>query len=243
MSESNSQEADGDRLERIQSIVQDDYERIQNTDDPFVVLNLSSDAAPEQVRDRYERYERFYRAENFQRLGDMDLTRKALDIRRTIGRAMVEIQSQMEADIDTEHVPAGEDPGPDLPDVDPDAAAMGDIYFRDGLTYLRIGDLETALDYFQRASDYDPSRGIILANLAYTKFKLDPTNDEIVEETGRNLSRAASMEPDNPEIFALLARYGINTRDDDTAERALARLEALDPHHPRLEKLKKRANF
>ncbi len=242
MSETDDKSDHSDRLKRIQSIVQEDFERIQNTDNPFLALNLSADATPSTVRERYERYERFYRAENFQRLGDMDLTRKALDIRRAIGRAMVEIQSQFEDREVSEEAPSTE-ARPELPDVDSDAAAMGDIYFRDGLTYLRLGDLTTACDYFQRASDYDPSRGIILANLAYTRFKIDPTNDKVVEETGRSLSRAASMEPDNPEIFALLARYGINTRSQQTADRALTRLEALAPNHPRLDKLKKRANF
>ncbi len=241
MSDVDSEDDNESRLERIQGIVEEDFERIQSTDDPFVVLNLSEQATPEEVRDRYERYERFYRAENFQRLGDMDLTRKALDIRRTIGRAMVEIQSMFEQRSEAEH--QAKKAFSELPDVDPDAAAMGDIYFRDGLSFLRLGDLESARQHFQRASDYDPSRGIIIANLAYTEFKLDPTNDEVVEQTGRNLQRAANVEPKNPEIFVLLARFGINTRDQKTARSALERLEKLNPSHPRLKALKKRAKL
>ncbi len=230
-----------ERIERIQAIVEEDYERIQETSDPYVVLNLDSAVGPEEVRDRYERYERFYRAENFQRLGNMDLTRKALDVRRAIGRAMVQIQSRYDRNSSSPMPSFSTDP--DLPEVDDNAAAMGDIYFRDGLSYLRLGDYNSACDYFQRACDYDPSRGIILANLAYTQFKKDPTNPEVVDETGRNLRRSASMAPDNAEVFVLLARFGINTRDTQIAQGAIERIEKIAPAHPRLKRLKKRANF
>ena len=235
MSKVDSPDEHTDRSERIRSIVREDFERIQDTSNPYVVLNLTGEATMEEVRDRYDRYERFYRAENFQRLGNMDLTRKALDVRRAIGRAMVQIQSRP----DTDAKPVA----PDLPDIDPEAEAMGDIYLRDGLTYLRLGDFNAAREYFQRACDYDPSRGIILANLAYTRFKLDPTNKPLKEEAGRGLQRAAKMEPDNPEIFALLARFGINTRNQEMSHRALEQLEALKPNHPLLPSLKKRAKY
>lgn len=231
------------RIGRIQAIVQEDYERIQDNDDPFVILNLTATASAEEVRDRYERYERFYRADNFQRLGDMDLTRKALDIRRAIGRAMVEIQTQIDSDAEEERSMPAPDSVPELPAVDPDAAAMGDIYFRDGLTLLRLGDFNAARDYLQRSCSYDPSRGIILANLAYTRFKLDPTDIEVVKSTGRNLNRAVTMEPDNPEILVLMARFGINSSDICMAHRAIKQLETIRPEHPRLDRLKKRAKY
>lgn len=227
------------RIERIREIVREDYERIQQTSDPFVVLNLTHEAGDDEVRERYDRYERFYRAENFQRLGNMDLTRKALDVRRAIGRAMVQIQSQSDSNASTARATSP----PDLPEVDPEAQAMGDIYFRDGLTYLRLSDFNAAREYFQRACEYDPSRGIILANLAYTRFKLDPSNEAIWQEAGRSLSQAAKMEPNNPEVFALVARFGINTRNKDMAHRGVERLESLSPNHPLLPSLKKRAKY
>ena len=242
MSKVDSSDEHTDRIERIRSIVREDFERIQETSDPYVVLNLTNEATMEEVRDRYDRYERFYRAENFQRLGNMDLTRKALDVRRAIGRAMVQIQSRPDTASKLEQ-PSAQQVAPDLPDVDPEAEAMGDIYFRDGLTYLRLGDFNAAREYFQRACDYDPSRGIILANLAYTRFKLDPTNEPLQGQAGRGLKRAAKMEPNNPEIFALLARFGINTRNQEMSHRALKQLEALKPDHPLLPSLKKRAKY
>ncbi len=230
------------RISRIQAIVQEDFDRIKAASDPFEILNLEPSAHEEEVRERYERYERFYRAENFQRLGDMDLTRKALDVRRAIGRAFVELRA---AAPPPEFPPSSTAPEtmPQLPSVDPDSAALGDIYFRDGLTYLRLGDFNSANEHLQRACEYDPSRGIILANLAYTRFKLDPTSPEVREDSRRGLLRAHRMEPDNAEIAILVARFGINTRDTPMAHDAIRQVEKLRPDHPRLKKIKARAKF
>lgn len=227
------------RIGRIHTIVQEDYERICSTDDPLVVLNLKSGAEMDQVNSRYERYERFYRAENFQRLGDMELTRKALDIRRAIGRAMVEIQTI--GNTGSSNVLPVTDEVPALPPVDADSAAFGDVYYRDGLTFMRLGDFDGAFDCFQRASDFDPSRGIIIANLAYTHFKRRSNDPSLIDDTNNSLHRAARLEPGNAEIFVLLARFAINCEKAELAREAIARIEDLQPSHPRLSKLRERA--
>lgn len=232
--------ADGhERNSKIRSMVRSDYERISNTSDPFVILNLSEESSLEEARSRYARYEKFYRAENFQRFGDMDLTRKALDVRRAIGRAMATIESKLAKE------PGGADRGDDdflstLPEVDDDCAALGDIYFRDGLTFLKLRDLNSAEECLQRAVDYDPSRGIILAYLSYTQFKLRRNDPAVVDESRWGLQRAVRMGPDNPEIYVLLTRFGINAEEVELATEALSTLEELRANHPRLEKLKKR---
>lgn len=238
MTSSSEQSANGDRATKVRSMVADDYERISNTEDPFVILNLSRDVTLEEVRSRYERYEKFYRAENFQRFGDMDLTRKALEIRRAIGRAMVSIQSAL-GDSGEITVSAPED-APVLPQVDEDCSALGDIYFRDGLTYLKLRDLNSAEECLQRAIDYDPSRGILLAYLGYTQFKLRANDPAVIDESRHKLKRAARMSPDNAEVFVLMARFAINTENRDLARQALDTVAKLRPKHPKLKKLEKR---
>jgi tetratricopeptide (TPR) repeat protein len=229
----------GGRAEKIRAMVVDDYERISNTEGPFAILNLSRDASLDEVRSRYERYEKFYRAENFQRFADMDMTRKALDIRRAISRAMVSIESA--AGSDSAVIPvSGTGAEPALPQVDDDCAALGDIYFRDGLTFLKLRDLNSAEECLQRAVDYDPSRGIILAYLGYTQFKLRANDPTVVEESRKRLKRAAKMQPDNVEVYVLMARFGINTDAIDFASHALDTVEQLRAKHPKLKKLKKR---
>ena len=238
MANGNSTDERAERIERIREIVREDFDRVQKAASPFEVLNLQEGVDIEEVRDRYQRYERFYRAENFQRLGNMDLTRKALDVRRAIGKAMGEIQQCLEA--------LKEDDQPTQafqPDLDPDDAAMANIYFRDGLTYLRLGDFHGALNYLQLAHEFHPSRGIVLAHLAYTRFKLSPTNPKIVDAVSQQLRDAVELEPKNGEIYAILARFRINTSDQSGAHQALEMLESYAPNHPLLSSLKKRAKY
>ncbi|MGM0557343.1 MAG: tetratricopeptide repeat protein [Myxococcota bacterium] len=228
-----------DRIERVRGIVAEDFARISSGDDPFTILNLSREATLEEAKDCYERYEKFYRAENFQRLGDMDLTRKALHIRRAIGRAMVTIQGELV----NAPAAANADPSesqPVIPEVDADCAALSDIYFRDGLTYLKLRDLNSAVDCLQRAVDYDPGRGDVLAYYAYARFKMRHNDPSVTAKSREQLDRAARMNPHNIDIFLLRTRFGINTEDSDFASQALAAVKRIRPDHPKIGKLERR---
>ena len=223
------------RIDRLRAIVNEDYDRIAQTEDPYVILNLEPTASWEDAAARYERYERFYRAENFQRLGDMDLTRKALDVRRAVGRAIVEIQGRTEG----EQGDGRTEPGV-INDLDPSSRALGDIYFRDGLTYLRLGDLDSAVESLQRAAEYDPSRGIILAYHAYTTFRRRSHDPDLIEEARRNMLRAARIEADNADVHVLVARFFLKVREVDRAVEAIEAVKRIDPGHPKLDVLGQR---
>lgn len=228
-----------ERIERVRGIVTEDFDRISSGDDPFTILNLSRDATIDEAKDRYERYEKFYRAENFQRLGDMDLTRKALHIRRAIGRAMVTIQGELVNAQSLENVDPA-DSQPIIPEVDEDCAALSDIYFRDGLTYLKLRDLNSAVDCLQRAVDYDPGRGDVLAYFAYARFKLRHNDPKVAKESREQLDRAAQMNPNNVDIFLLRTRFGINTETPSFAREALETVKRIRPEHAKIPKLERR---
>ena len=223
------------RIERIRTMVNDDFDRISGCDDPWIILNLPKLATWEEVAAKYERYERFYRAENFQKLGDMDLTRKALDIRRAVGRAIVEIESHLETASSEVH-----DEPASILDIDVDAFALGDIYFRDGLTYLRLGDLDESIQCFQKACDYDPTRGIARGYLTYTQFRRNMYDPRVVDEARKAMSQASRLSPKDPDVFVLIARFHIKLGELDESELAVKRVEALDPKHPKLSKLRQR---
>lgn len=224
------------RIERIRAIVNEDYDRIMKSDDAFVILNLSSDASHDEAMARYERYERFYRAENFQRLGDGDLTRKALDIRRAVGRAIVDVQAELGS---SSALSEGLDMAA-IPEVEPNFAALGDIYFRDGLTYVKLGDLEEGSKCFRRACDYDPTQGLALAYLAYTTFRQRMNDPDLVDESRANLAQARRMEPQNADVHVLVARFHMKLGEAEEAQEAIAAVERLMPDHPKLNKLHSR---
>ena len=221
------------RIERIRAIVNEDYDRIMRTDDAFVILNLTPDASHDEAMARYERYERFYRAENFQRLGDGDLTRKALDIRRAVGRAIVDVQAELGASsAENEEIDMAS-----IPDVEPNFAALGDIYFRDGLTYVKLGDLEQGSRCFRRACDYDPTQGLALAYLAYTTFRQRMNDPDLIDEARANLAQARRMEPKNADVHVLVARFHMKLGEAEVAREAISEVQRLMPDHPKLGKL------
>ncbi len=226
------------RIKRIREIVQDDFERISQANSPYVVLNISEAETREQVEERYERYERFYRAENFQRLGDIDLTRKALEIRRSIARAMSEIQSTM-AKAPSERV---ERHDMNLFAAEEDNQAMGEIYFRDAMTYLHLGDHVEACTHLRKSVKYDKRRGIAQAYLGYVLYKVKSYDQEVVREAKGLLGRAAEIDPNDPDIFVLRGRFFAKIKDRVSLQKTIEHIENIDPTHPMLDRLQKKVH-
>lgn len=225
------------KIERVRTIVFEDYERMTSSLDPFVILNLPTDTSWEDATARYERYERFYRAENFQRLGDVDLTRKALDIRRIVGRAIIDLQDLMNAIFSESE--ASEVSNTGMIALDPNAAALADIYYRDGLTFLKLGDLDSASECFRTGCDYDPTRGILLAYRAYTSFRKAIHDPAVVDEARRSLYHASRMDPADADVWVLIARYHLKLVETHESDQAIERVRLLNPKHPKLAKLLK----
>lgn len=221
------------RIERLRSIVNEDHERVCATEDPFRILNIETGAPWEEAAERYERYERFYRAENFQRLGDMDLTRKALDVRRAVGRAIVEIQGLLD-DSSSQSTP------PSISELDPDSRALADIYYRDGLTYLRLGDLDSSVECLQRACEHDPARGIVLGYLAYASYRRRPHDIDGVEDSRRSMAQALRMDAENADMHVLAARFFLKLGEVEAAVQSIARVREIAPRHPKLAALDER---
>lgn len=236
MSDSTRQPNKDTQADEIRAMIQADFERISQTRDPYRTLNLAPSADIGQVRARYERYEKFYRVDNFHRFNDPDLTRRALDIRRALSQAMVAINARQNTTSDVGRSWQNL-PGISIPQPDQDCVPLGDIYFRDGLTYLKLRDLNSAEDCLQRAVDHDPSRGILVAYLSYARFKLRNNDPVVVEECRKNMRRAADMDPDNAEIFVLLTRFAINVEDLELGKEAISRVGELRAEHPKLARL------
>lgn len=239
MSDSIQPSRKNERVAEIRAMVDADFERISQTQDPYRILNLATQTDIATARARFERYERFYRIDNFHRFEDPELTRRAQEIRRAVSRAMVEINKRHNAGI---HARRASQNLADfvLPLPDQDCVPLGDIYFRDGLTYLKLGDLHAAEDCLQRAVDHDPSRGILLAYLSYARFKLRNNDPSVVLECLEDVRKAARMEPENVEIFVIMARYGINIEDIAVAQAGVSGVEVLRPEHPKLAQLRER---
>ncbi len=227
------------RLERVREIVLDDYTRIAQATSPFQILNVPEQELLDVVESRYDRYERFYRAENFQRLGDIDLTRKALEIRKSLGRAMDQVRRLQGHQASRDQSSSSHDVR--LFVLDEDKAAMADIYFRDALTYIHLGDLGEAYTLLRRSVDYLATRGIVLAYLGYVLFKKQGYEPTASDETRGLLDRAASLDSRDPDIFVLRARFFAKLGELEQLRAAISHIELIDPVHPMLDRLQRKA--
>lgn len=219
------------RLEEVRRVVERDYDRIMDAEDPWTVLDLEEGAQPDEVNVQFEQYERFYRAENFKRFDDKDLTRKALEVRKFVSRAVVELQAAADDSLD--------ESSPSLRSLDPDSLALADIYFRDGITWMKLEDLESAIECFQRSLDHEPSNGVTLAYHAYARFRRSPNESEVVDACRESLRTATIIEPDDPQVHVLRARFALQTHNPSMARESIGRVRALEPTHPAIGELRR----
>lgn len=228
------------RLERIREIVMEDYQRIMQAATPFQILNVFETDSLEVVEGRFDKYERFYRAENFQRLGDIELTRKALDIRRALGRAIEQLRAVPQYRDKRDHQKITHDDS--LFPFDENKAALGDIYFRDAMTFIQLGDLDEAYMFLKRSVDLDQRRALALAYLGYLTFKRRAFIANALDQARVLLDRAAAMDPEDCDIFVLRGRYFARLGELDALKQTINHIEALDPTHPMLDKLQKKVH-
>lgn len=233
------------RVERIREIVKDDFERVHGSQDPYDVLNVAMGETLLQIEERYQRYERFYRAENFQRLGDIDLTRKALDIRRALGKAIVEVRkrggrtatptSSMSMGIGGQSSSSSHNPL-----LEHDHQALSQIYLRDGMAFLQIGDLAESSALLKRALEFNASSGVTLAYLGYVLHKHQPFDSRTLSEARDCLDRATQLSPDDPDVYILRGRFFAKQHDATNLQGCIEQIERINPAHPMLDRLQKK---
>lgn len=242
MNASQNQAEKKSRISKIREIVLEDLQRIQHTTSPYVMLNSSEQDALEVIEQRFEKYERFYRPENFQRLGDIDLTRKALDIRVRIGQAIEEVRilSHQRPTLETLSVASHAEVS-SASAVSDDDCAMGDIYFRDAMAFIQLGDLNEAYNLLERSIDHDDQRGISHAYLGYMTFKRRAYIADAIDVARDLLDRAAHLDRGDCDVFVLRGRFFARMGELNELERVIEHIETLDPTHPTLDRLQRKA--
>lgn len=233
MADIDPKDVDGAAVEKVQRVVNSDHERVLDAEDPWTVLGLESGASGEKINEQFERYEQFYRAENFKRFDDKNLTRKALEIRKLVSRAVVELQAARD---DTSNAPRS---APPLQSIDPDSQALADVYFRDGITWMKLEDLDAAIECFQLSLDYNPNSGVTLAYHTYARFRRGQNDAEAVKECRESFKTAELIEPKHPEVHVLKARFALQTHNSEMAKRSIDRVRTLEPSHPALGELRR----
>ncbi|OIP37717.1 MAG: hypothetical protein AUK47_13085 [Deltaproteobacteria bacterium CG2_30_63_29] len=195
-----------EQLRRIYDVVLRDYRRVLDRTSPFEVLRVSSNDNLDVIRRRYERFERFYRPENFQRLGDSKLYQLAIEIRQALARAMAEIEAGVSSSPGISNMNANVSFGRGLSWFEPETSdPLAQIFFNDGLTYLRISDFEESASHFQRSIELEPQNGMFKTYLVWTAFLKGDRTQQAAETARRDLEELLLAYPEEDTVYHFLA--------------------------------------
>lgn len=196
-----------EQLRRIYDVVLRDYRRVLDGASPFDVLRVSRNDALDVIRRRYERFERFYRPENFQRLGDSKLFRLAIEIRQALARAMADIEAGLSSQPGLQALNPDASFGRSLSWLDPAETSdpLGQIFFNDGLTFLRLGDFDEAHAHFSRALSRERGNGMFEAYLIWASFLRAGRSAEAAVTARAELESLIERCPDQDAVYHFLA--------------------------------------
>jgi tetratricopeptide (TPR) repeat protein len=211
-----------------------DYRRVIEATNPYDILRVTRHEAISLIRRRYEQFERFYRLDNFSRLGDDKLYKLAIEIRQAMARAMVEIEAS---------AALGRAPGDDVNSGfskqtwsavegashvdDP----LAQIFFSDGLTYLRISDYPEAVAHFQRAIERVPNKASVKTHLIWAEFLRDGRSRESAKAAKQSLEGMLSQHPNEDSIYQFLAHISREEGDLDRAVTYYRKAAELNPNN------------
>lgn len=223
------------KFDAMKDQMQTELERMYKAETSLEVLGFKAEGEKvtwHQILARYNRFERMYRPSYYEALQDRDYAMYAADIRREIGRALSQLRAEMNelGEITDDHLEI-ENPH----SVDPDSTALAALFFEDGMTYLRLGDLRTACDMLKRSCETDPTKGLPLAYYAYSVYRRDRNVAGVEEETKRMLAESIRVSPDNSDIYLIVARFHLKCLRVEKAERAIGRARRLDAKNPNIQ--------
>lgn len=214
------------QLQRIYDVVLRDYRRAVEYTSPYDVLRVSNSDTIEVIRRRFERFERFYRPENFQRLSDSKLYKLAIEIRQIMARAMADIEGDSNATSSVTNRPIlRSDSNEHSEAMDP----LAQIFFNDALTYLRIADYEEAKYHFDRACSIIPNHATYLAYIIWTDFLKAGRNPTAAAAAKLELQNLIKHHPGNDTAYHFLAHIFREEGRLDMAIRFYQRASDLNP--------------
>jgi len=215
---------DHQQIRRIYDVVLRDYRRVSECDNPYEALRVARSDSLDVIRRRYERFERFYRPENFQRLGDSKLFQLAVEIRQALARSMAEIEAFNNASSSMLGTSMGggtsEAFGRGASWFEPAETKdpLAHIFFNDALTYLRLGDLDEGEHHFRRAVEAEPANSMYQAYVIWTTYLKAGRSREAGQSAQDTLNRLVERYPSEDTAFHFLAHI---FREEGDLEKAV----------------------
>ena len=206
----------GRKFERIRQMVEEDQGRIVRAKSPYQVLGLAEGSGTTEVTARFQRFSRFYRPENFERIGDDELVSTARELLAAFRNAATEILGKAPAEI-----PLSQDrkSSPSVSrKISADEQVLADVFFDDGSTYLKLGDIGGALAQFNRSTKLAPDNPRYLAYAGWCTYQANRDNPTGVSEAKQTLLSVLKLDSRNDRALYFL---GCLYEDSGRLDRAI----------------------
>jgi tetratricopeptide (TPR) repeat protein len=186
----------------------------------YELLSLDEDCAGGEIRKAYFSAAKRYHPDALTRLGLTDIKEQAAQVFARIAEANDVLKDDSKRS-DYDASLRGEDP-----QVDVNALAQAETFYRKGQILLRMGDFRGSLEFFKPAVDLWPDETAYQAALGWALYK-QPKSEP--EEAAKHLEIAAQLDSDAAEP---LFRLGVVLRsmgDEDRGAECMAQARILDP--------------
>ena len=192
----------GRKFERIRQMVEEDQSRVTRSRSPYQMLGLAEGSGTTEVTARFQRFSRFYRPENFERIGDDELVATARELLAAFRNAATEILGKAPAEL-----PLSQDrkSNPSVSQkISADEQVLAEVFFDDGSTYLKLGDVQGALAHFKRSTRLVPDSARYLAYTGWCTYQADKKNPTGVSEAKQTLLSVLKLDSRNDRALYFL---------------------------------------
>ncbi|MBN1945415.1 MAG: tetratricopeptide repeat protein [Bradymonadales bacterium] len=229
----------GRKFERIRQIVAEDRTRVDRATSPHAILGLADGASDAEVNARYQRYCRFYKPENFERIGDTDLLKDAQSLLEAFRKAASDILGEVPSQL-----PAPLQGIPLVSEVQArqEETILAEVFFDDSMTYLKVGDFKEAQEHLRRSSRLVPDNPRFLAQLGWVTYLAGKGNMLEVAKAKQTLLNALKLDPNNDRALHYLGCLYEDERQFDKAIECWTRAIKINPANQEAQSALRRIN-
>ncbi len=195
---------DGSRkFDRIRLMVEEDQGRVARARSPYQVLGLAERSGRAEVTARFQRFSRFYRPQNFERIGDDELVAKARELLAAFRNAATEVLGTAPAELPASAADR-RTLGAESQGISPDAKVLAEVFFEDGSTYLKLGDVQEALTHFARSTELVRDNPRYLAYEGWCTYQAGRESPSKVAEAKQTLLSVLKLDSRNDRALYFL---------------------------------------
>ncbi len=209
-------QAGGQKFGRIRQMVKEDHARVARASNAYAVLGLAEGSGTAEVTARFQRFCRFYRPENFERIGDEELLGTVRELLAAFRNAATEVLGKVPMEL-----PMSQDKRKTQTTgraTSEDEKVLAEVFFADGSTYLKLKDLKEAVAHFKRCTTLVPDNPKYLAYDGWATYKAGKDDAAKVAQAKQTLLSVLKLDSRNDRALFFL---GCLYEDAGRLERAV----------------------